>query len=79
MSYITVQLSKLNQILKGFPAWLSGKESASNAGDTGFDLWIEKIPWSRTHPSSLTGKTPQTEEPDGLQSVGLQSWTQLSD
>ena len=77
--FIQIYLINVCIGISGPRYWLSGKESASNAGDTGFDLWIEKIPWSRTHPSSLTGKTPQTEEPDGLQSVGLQSWTQLSD
>ena len=34
----------------------------------GFDLWVRKIPW----------RIPRTEEPDGLQSMGLQSQTQLS-
>ena len=28
-----------------------------------------------THSSILAGKIPWTEEPGGLQSVGLQSWT----
>ena len=38
---------------KGFPWWLSGKESACNAGDclqhssTGFNPWVGKIPWRR--------------------------------
>ena len=30
-----------------------------------------------THPSTLAWKIPWTEEPGGLQSVGLQSQTQL--
>ena len=30
------------------------------------------------HSSVLAGRNPWTEEPDGLQSTGLQSWTQLS-
>ena len=31
------------------PQWLSGKESACNAGDSGkaLDLWVRKIPWRR--------------------------------
>ena len=31
------------------PWWLSGKESASNAGDAGegFSRWVWKIPWRR--------------------------------
>ena len=31
-----------------------------------------------THSSILAWKIPWTEEPGGLQSVGLQSWTRLS-
>ena len=31
------------------------------------------------HSSILAWKVPMTEEPGGLQSLGLQSWTQLSD
>ena len=37
--------------------WLSGKESACNAGDTcrrhGFNPWVRKIPWRRTWKTSL--------------------------
>ena len=44
---------------------------------------VGKIPWRRelaTHPSILAWKTPWTEEPDRLQSMGLQkSQAQLSD
>ena len=32
-----------------------------------------------THSSPPAWRTPRTEEPGGLQSMGLQSWTQLSD
>ena len=32
-----------------------------------------------THSSILAWKIPWTEEPGGLQSMGLQSWTQRSD
>ena len=32
-----------------------------------------------THISILAWRLPRTEEPDGLQSMGLQSWTWLSD
>ena len=31
-----------------------------------------------THSSILAWKIPWAEDPDGLQSMGLQSWTQLS-
>ena len=53
--------------------WLSGKESACNAGDLGL------IPGSgnsmekemATHSSILLWKIPRTEEPGRLQSMGL--------
>ena len=32
--------------------WLSGKESACNAGRPGFDPWIGKIPWRRAWQST---------------------------
>ena len=32
-----------------------------------------------THSSILVGEIPWTEEPGGLQSMGSQSWAQLSD
>ena len=59
---------------KGFPGSSDGKESACNAGDSG------SIPGSRrspregiaTHSSILAWKIPWTEEPGGLQSMGLQ-------
>ena len=65
----------------GFPWWLSGKESACNAGDhlhcwiCGFDTWVGKIPLKKemaTHSSILTWEIPWTEEPSGLWSVGPQ-------
>ena len=52
----------------GLPWWLSGKEPACNAGDTGL------IPWRRNwHPLHQEAwRIPWTEEPGGLQSMGLQ-------
>ena len=47
----------------GLPHWLSGKESACNAGDPGdrvFDPWVGKIPWRRKWqptPVFLPGKS----------------------
>ena len=32
-----------------------------------------------THSSIVAWRIPQTEEPGGLQSMGSQSWTRLSD
>ena len=40
--------------------------------ETQFDSWVGKIPWRRAW------KIPWTEEPGGLQSMGSQSRTQLS-
>ena len=31
----------------GFPGGSGGEESASSAGDPGFDPWVGKIPWRR--------------------------------
>ena len=33
--------------LRGFPGDSDGKESACNAGFTGFDPWVRQIPWRR--------------------------------
>ena len=60
--------------LEGFPGGSVGKESACNAGDVG------SIPGSGRSPgggngnqsSILAWKIPVTEEPGGLQSMGLQ-------
>ena len=54
--------------------WLSGKESAYNAGN------LESVPGQEdplekamaTHCSILAWRIPWTEEPSGLQSMGLQ-------
>ena len=52
---------------------LSGKEFACNARDVGEDLLGEEM----ASPSSiLAWEIPWIDEPDGLQSMGLQkSWT----
>ena len=56
----------------GLPWWLSGKESVCQAGDPCLILgW--KDPLERemaTHSSILAWRTPRTEEPGGLQSMG---------
>ena len=58
----------------GFPGGLDGKESACNAGD------LCSIPvlggslekGMSAHSSSLAWRIPWTEQPGGLQSMGLQ-------
>ena len=34
-------------LYKGIPWWLSGKETACQAGACGFIPWVRKIPWRR--------------------------------
>ena len=62
-------------LLTGLPWWLSGKESACQCRKPGFDLWVWKITVGKemaTHSSILAWKISWTEEPEGLQSMGLQ-------
>ena len=64
-----------------FPGGTSGKESACQCRRPNrrrFDPWIRKIPLEKkmaTHSNILAWEIPWTEEPGGLQSVGLQSQT----
>ena len=53
-----------------FPGGSDGKDSASNAG-LGQEDPLEKE--MTTHFSILAWKIPRTEEPGGLQSMGLQA------
>ena len=64
-----------------FPGGSDGEESACNAGDLGLILvWEDVLEEDMaTHSSILAQKTPWTEEPGGLQSIGSQSWTRLSE
>ena len=66
----------------GFPGGSEGKESACNAGDLGLIPGLED-PLEKgmaIHSIILAWRIPWTEEPGGLQSMGLQrSWTRLSD
>ena len=53
----------------------AGKESACNAGDLGSIPGLGRSPGEEgmaTHSSILAWRLPQTEEPGGLQSMGLQ-------
>ena len=63
--------------LVGFPGGSRGKESAYSAGDPrsvlGQENHLEK--GMATHTSLLAWRIPWTEEPVGLQSIGLESDT----
>ena len=64
-------------VKKELPRWNSGKGSPCNAGDAGdtsSDTWVRKIPQEdmATHPTIFAWEIPWTEEPRGLQSMGLQ-------
>ena len=64
-----------------FPRWLTGKEIDCQSEDSGLILGqddpLEK--GMATHSSIPVWEIPWTEEPGGLQSMGLQkSWTGLS-
>ena len=66
--------------LLGFPDGTVVKSPLANVGDTGLIAGLGKSPGEETHPSILAWKSPQTEEPVSLQSMGSQkNWTQLSD
>ena len=44
-------------------------------GRPGFNPWVRKVPWRRAWqpiPVFWSGESPKTEEPGGLQSMGLQ-------
>ena len=59
----------------GLPRWCSVKNLSDNAGDMGSILGQED-PLEKemvTHPSILAWRIPWTEEPGGLQSIGLQT------
>ena len=56
----------------GLSLWLSSKESVCNARDAGDTVWSLdwEDPWRKA--CILARKIPWTEEPGGLQSIGLQ-------
>ena len=59
----------------GFPGGSDGKTSAHNAGETQVQFLDWEDPLEKemaTHSSILAWKIPWTEEPGGLQSMGLQ-------
>ena len=60
---------------KGFPGGSDGKESAFSARDPGLILQLKRPPGegNATHSSILAQRIPWTEDPGGLQSMGLQT------
>ena len=68
-----LHLTPATIIYWGFPGGSDGKESACNAGDLGFVSVLGRFPEGNDIPLSiLAQRIPWTEEPDGLQSKGLQ-------
>ena len=61
--------------MRGFPDGLVGEESACNAGDVGSIPGLGRSPGGGhgIHSNILAWRIPWTEEPGGLQSIGLQS------
>ena len=61
---------------RDFPGNSAGKKKISlQCRRPGFDPWVGKIPWRRKEPPPslfLPEESPWTEEPGGLQSMGLQ-------
>ena len=59
---------------KGFPRWLSGKESDCNAGEVGSGPGWGRSPGEgqATHSSILTWRIPWIQQHGGLQSMRLQ-------
>ena len=59
--------------LQGFPDGTNSKESAYSVGDPGLILEDHLERGMVIHPSILAWRIPWTEEPGGLQFIGLQS------
>ena len=66
----------------GLSRWSLGFSGGSDSKEClqcrrpGFNPWVGKIPWRRPWQPTLVflpGKSPRTERPSGLQSMGLQS------
>ena len=65
---------KFSSFAGGFPGGSEVKASACNMGDPGLISGSRRSPGEETvlHSSSLALEIPWTEEPGGLQSIGLQ-------
>ena len=63
------------EIYSGLPWWLRWQRICLRCRRPRFDPWIGKMPWRRERkppPVFLPTESPRTEEPGGLQSMGLQ-------
>ena len=67
-------MNKTSGLLGSVPGSSDGKESACNAGDLGSILGLGRSSGkgNGTHSSTLAWKSPWTEEPGRLQSMGSQ-------
>ena len=70
-SNIFLTLTRVAQMVKSLPAMQETQVRSLGQEDP-----LEK--GMATHSSILSRSIPWTEEPGGLQSMGLQSWTQMS-
>ena len=70
-SNIFLTLTRVAQMVKSLPAMQETRVRSLGQEDP-----LEK--GMATHSSILSRSIPWTEEPGGLQSMGLQSWTQMS-
>ena len=78
---LTCNIFSVNSKYLDFPGGSDGKESACNTGVLGSIPQSGRSPGEGnmvTHSSILAWEISWTEEPGGLQSMGLQSQTQLS-
>ena len=71
-NYLSHQASQVALVVKSLPAMQ--------------ETWVQSLGWEdpleegmATHSSILSWRIPWTEEPGGLQPMGSQSWTRLSD
>ena len=73
-SQVTAGFSSYDGEFRMFPGGSDGKESSCSAGELGSILaWEDPLEEGMaTHASVLAWRTPRTEEPGGLPSMGLQ-------
>ena len=69
-----IHCRKLENLKMVLPQWLRGKELACQCRRHGLDPWVVKIPWRRKwqHSSIFAWRSPWTDEPGVLQSMGSQ-------